>query len=78
MGNCEQSDDLCSWKTGYPSVFLNRFRQMDNATGTGARLVLISLSKRAGAQTIACAANYIELSASPHFQKTFVQAIQLG
>ena len=58
-------------------LFLNRFRQLDNAAGTGARLVLISLSKRAEAQTIAHEANYMELSANSDFQKIFTKALYL-
>jgi len=61
-----------------PSLPLERFRQVGNAAGTGARIALISCSKRAEAQTIARKANYMELSANPNFQETFTQALYLG
>ncbi len=61
-----------------PALPLERFRQVGNAAGVGARLALISRAKRAQAQTIARRVRYIELSASPRFQETFVQAMQFG
>jgi len=61
-----------------PRLPLDRFRQVGNAAGTGAKLALISRSKRAEAQTIAHRANYIELSTAPRFQETFAQAMYLG
>jgi len=61
-----------------PSLPLERFRQVGNAAGTGARIALISCSKRTEAQTIARKANYMELSANPNFQETFTQALYLG
>ena len=61
-----------------PPLPMDRFRQVGNAAGTGARLALLSRSKRAEAQTIARRTHYIELSTAPHFQETFVQAMYLG
>ena len=61
-----------------PSLPLNRFRQVGNAAGMGAKLALISLSKRAEAQTIASQVKYIELGSARNFQQTFVQASYLG
>jgi len=61
-----------------PPLPLNRFRQVGNAAGTGARLALISLKSRARAQAIASRVSYIELSSSPDFQPTFMQASYLG
>jgi len=60
-----------------PSLPLERFRQVGNAAGTGARLALISLSKRVEAQTIADRVRYIELSTDPRFQDLFIQAMRL-
>ena len=61
-----------------PSLPLNRFRQVGNAAGMGAKLALISLSKRAEAQTIASRVEYIELGSAPHFEQIFIQASYLG
>jgi len=61
-----------------PPLPLNRFRQVGNAAGTGARLALISLKSRAKAQAVASRVSYIELASSPSFQPTFMQASYLG
>ena len=61
-----------------PSLPLDCFRQVGNAAGMGARLALISLSKRAEAHTIASRVRYIELASSPNFMQTFIQASYLG
>jgi uncharacterized 2Fe-2S/4Fe-4S cluster protein (DUF4445 family) len=61
-----------------PSLPLNRFKQVGNAAGMGAKLALISLSKRTEAQTLASQVNYIELGSAPHFERTFAQANYLG
>jgi uncharacterized 2Fe-2S/4Fe-4S cluster protein (DUF4445 family) len=61
-----------------PSLPLNRFRQVGNAAGMGAKFALISLSKRAEAQAIASQIKYIELGSAPHFEQTFIQASYLG
>jgi uncharacterized 2Fe-2S/4Fe-4S cluster protein (DUF4445 family) len=61
-----------------PPLPLNRFHQVGNAAGTGAKLALISLKSRARAQAVASRVGYIELASSPSFQPTFMQAIYLG
>ena len=61
-----------------PSLPLSRFRQVGNAAGTGARLALVSRSKRAEAQKIARRVRYIELASLPNFQRLFIQAMYLG
>ena len=61
-----------------PSLPLDHFRQVGNAAGMGAKLALISRSKRAEAQALAHRVNYIELAATPHFVRTFVQANYIG
>jgi uncharacterized 2Fe-2S/4Fe-4S cluster protein (DUF4445 family) len=61
-----------------PSLPLNRFRQVGNAAGMGAKLALISLKSRAEAQAVASRVSYIELASRPGFQPTFVQASYLG
>ncbi len=61
-----------------PSLPLDRFRQVGNAAGMGAKLTLISRSKRAETQTIAYRVNYIELASAPNFMETFIQACSIG
>jgi len=62
----------------FPSLPLSRFRQVGNAAGTGAKLALISGSKRNEAQAIASQVHYIELATAANFMSTFVQASYLG
>jgi uncharacterized 2Fe-2S/4Fe-4S cluster protein (DUF4445 family) len=61
-----------------PSLPLNRFRQVGNAAGMGAKLALISLKSRAKAQAVASRVSYIELASVPNFEPTFIQASYLG
>jgi uncharacterized 2Fe-2S/4Fe-4S cluster protein (DUF4445 family) len=61
-----------------PPLPLNRFRQVGNAAGMGAKLALISLKSRAKAQAVASRVSYIELASTPSFQPTFMQANYLG
>jgi len=61
-----------------PPLPLNRFRQVGNAAGMGAKLALISLRSRARAEAVASGVRYIELAGSPSFQPTFMQASYLG
>ena len=60
-----------------PSLPLERFKQVGNAAGTGARLALISESQRAKAEQIAQQAGYIELAAVPNFNRKFAEATYL-
>ena len=61
-----------------PPLPLDRFRQVGNAAGMGARLALISRRKRAAAQDLARRVRYVELATSPNFPKTFSRAMYLG
>jgi len=61
-----------------PPLPLNRFQQVGNAAGMGARLALISIKSRAKAQAVASRVSYIEMASSPSFQPTFIQASYLG
>jgi uncharacterized 2Fe-2S/4Fe-4S cluster protein (DUF4445 family) len=60
-----------------PDLPLERFTQVGNAAGTGARLALISLSQRVQAEQIARRVNYIELASTPGFQRMFAEASYL-
>jgi uncharacterized 2Fe-2S/4Fe-4S cluster protein (DUF4445 family) len=57
-----------------PPLPLDRFRQVGNAAGTGARLALISRSQRSRAQQIALQDGYIELACIPDFSRKFAEA----
>jgi uncharacterized 2Fe-2S/4Fe-4S cluster protein (DUF4445 family) len=61
-----------------PRLPLDRFRQVGNAAGMGAKLALISRSKRAEAQALARRIGYVELAADSQFARTFAQAMYLG
>ncbi len=60
-----------------PPLPLERFTQVGNAAGTGARLALISISQRAEAKHIAELDGYIELASVPGFQRKFAEATYL-
>lgn len=61
----------------FPNLPLERFSQVGNAAGTGARLALISTSQRAKAAEIALRDGYIELASVPNFQRKFAEATYL-
>jgi len=61
-----------------PPLPADRFRQVGNAAGTGARLALISRDKRNEAAAIADSVRYVELSTYPDFMKAFVHATRIG
>jgi len=61
-----------------PSLPLDHFRQVGNAAGMGAKLALISLTKRYEAQSIASRVSYIELASNPDFMQTFIEASYIG
>ena len=61
-----------------PPLPLERFKQVGNAAGTGARMALISKRMREQAQDIADRVRYIELAATAKFSRTFAQANYLG
>ena len=60
-----------------PSLPLERFKQVGNAAGTGARLALISQSQRKQAERISEQDGYIELAAVPNFNRKFAEATYL-
>jgi uncharacterized 2Fe-2S/4Fe-4S cluster protein (DUF4445 family) len=56
---------------------LDRFEQVSNAAGTGARLALISRQKRRQAQRLAHRIEYLELATTPGFSRRFAHAVYL-
>ena len=61
-----------------PPLPLERFRQVGNAAGAGARLALVSTRKRDEARDIASRVAYLELATAPNFMRTFTEATYLG
>jgi len=61
-----------------PNLPLDRFHQVGNAAGSGARLALISCAQRAEAQKIARHVRYIELASVSNFQDLFSRSMYLG
>ncbi|MBI5031681.1 MAG: DUF4445 domain-containing protein [Chloroflexi bacterium] len=61
-----------------PPLPLERFTQVGNAAGTGARLALISREQRVQAKRIAEHDGYIELASVPNFNRKFAEATNLG
>ena len=59
----------------FPDLPHERFHQVGNAAGMGARQMLISIHKRQEALEILKKMEYIELTTHPAFSDTFVQAI---
>jgi uncharacterized 2Fe-2S/4Fe-4S cluster protein (DUF4445 family) len=57
-----------------PSLPLERFQQVGNAAGTGARMALISQDSRKAALDIAAKDGYIELACIPDFNNKFAAA----
>lgn len=61
-----------------PSLPLERFKQVGNAAGMGAKMALISKGMRAQAAQIARRVEYIELTNYPSFREEFTRSIRLG
>jgi uncharacterized 2Fe-2S/4Fe-4S cluster protein (DUF4445 family) len=57
-----------------PPLPLERFQQVGNAAGTGARMALISQDRRRAAASIAAKDGYIELARIPEFNSKFAAA----
>ena len=61
-----------------PSLPPERFQQVGNAAGAGARLALISTRQRDQALAVASRVDYLELASAPGFMQTFTEATYLG
>lgn len=62
----------------FPALPQERFRQVGNAAGTGARQLLISAERRRVAEDIARRIEYVELTTYPAFATVFLQAMHLA
>ena len=61
-----------------PELPLDRFRQVGNAAGMGAKLALISCAQRSAAADLARRTGYVELATVPGFARAFATATYLG
>jgi uncharacterized 2Fe-2S/4Fe-4S cluster protein (DUF4445 family) len=61
-----------------PSLSTDKFLQVGNAAGTGARLALISRDKREKSNELAEDVRYVELSVYPDFMRIFIDATHIG
>jgi uncharacterized 2Fe-2S/4Fe-4S cluster protein (DUF4445 family) len=59
----------------FPSLPIDRFQQVGNAAGAGARQMLLSLKQRAKAEEIAKHVSYLELSTYPNFSNLFSKSL---
>lgn len=59
----------------FPALPFERFHQVGNAAGVGAKEMLLSLDRRAEAAQIAAGVRYIELTTHPNFTPTYVDAL---
>ena len=63
-------------RTGmFPALPLERFKQVGNAAGAGARQMLISASRRAFAAQRAREVAYVELTVHPEFTRKYMKAL---
>ena len=56
----------------FPNMPLERFHQVGNAAGVGAKQMLLSAHKRREASQLARQAHYVELTTHPNFTRTFM------
>jgi uncharacterized 2Fe-2S/4Fe-4S cluster protein (DUF4445 family) len=61
----------------FPALPLDRFRQVGNAAGAGAKQMLFSMEQRHLAEEISHRVQYIELSAHPNFTNIFTKSLYL-
>ena len=61
----------------FPDVPIERYTQIGNAAGVGARMLLINDHQRQQAEIIRNEINYVELTAEPSFNDTYVSALYM-
>jgi uncharacterized 2Fe-2S/4Fe-4S cluster protein (DUF4445 family) len=63
-------------RTGmFPPLPLERFNQVGNAAGSGARQMLVSAERRTFAKRKAREVNYVELTVHPEFSHKYMRAL---
>jgi uncharacterized 2Fe-2S/4Fe-4S cluster protein (DUF4445 family) len=58
-----------------PDVSLDRIEEVGNASGTGAKMALVSLEKRQEAERIAESTDYHEVAMDPSFAEVYTRAM---
>ncbi len=61
----------------FPGIPLAKIRQVGNAAGVGAKIILISKQRRIEAERLAKTINYLELASYPGFEDHFINGMQL-
>jgi uncharacterized 2Fe-2S/4Fe-4S cluster protein (DUF4445 family) len=61
----------------FPPLPLERFRQVGNAAGAGAKQMLISGKARCTAASMGERVEYVELARHPRFSRGFMEALYL-
>ena len=61
----------------FPPLPPERFRQIGNAAGLGARQILVSAERRRSAEALALRARYVELSSDAGFTQRFLEAVTI-
>ena len=61
----------------FPDIPADRFHQVGNAAGIGAKQALLSTTRRAEAAEIAERVEYLELTVNERFQEEFLKAMYL-
>jgi len=61
----------------FPALPRERFKQVGNAAGSGARQMLLSLKKREEARQFALRSQYVELTLNKNFMPSFIQGMML-
>ena len=61
----------------FPQLPMDRFRQVGNAAGIGAKLALMSTQQRDHAAALAQRVHYLELTNYPDFTNEFAKAMSL-
>ena len=62
----------------FPDIRRDRYQQVGNAAGSGARKLLVSKKQRLLADLFARDVNYVELATHPDFMKVYVKALAFG
>ena len=57
----------------FPPIPLEKFRQVGNAAGVGAKQMLVSVEKRQEAEQLASQIGYVELTTRPAFTSLFME-----
>jgi len=60
----------------FPGISLNKIRQVGNAAGVGAKMILISKKQRADTEKIARRIKYLELALFPGFNDHFINSMK--